>query len=106
MAQIVKSETGHWVGKEIYPGEQYFSHGEHRYRHPAIKMITVDFDELQADIYKHLQICIYPQTPQTLVKKIATDLCHESIGVIYLLDYKSPFGVRKIIDFNPDQYTQ
>lgn len=37
MAQIVKSKTGHWVGKEIYPGEQYTSHSEHRYRHPAIK---------------------------------------------------------------------
>ena len=105
MAQIVKSETGHWVGKEIYQGEQYFGHySQFRYRHSADKMITVDFDELQADINKYLQISVFPQTPKDLVKKLAKDLCSERHGVIYVIDYKSDFGVRKIVDFEAEIY--
>ena len=104
MAQIVKSETGHWVGKEIYPGQQYFADGKFRYRHPAIKMLTVDFNELQADIHKHLKIDVCDQSPEFLVKKIAISLCHERHGIVYVLDHRSPFGVRKIIDFDSKAY--
>lgn len=105
MAQIVKSETGHWVGKEIYKGEQYFGYySQFRYRHPADKMLIVDFDELQADIYKYLKISIFPQTTKSLVKRLAIDLCSERHGVIYALDYKADFGVRKIVDFEAQIY--
>ena len=98
MAQIVKSERGYWVGKELYKGEQYISFDAVRFHHPIEKIVVVSIDELAADILKHFSISVLQQTPKHVINTLASELCNSEIGMVYLLDYRAPFGVRKIID--------
>lgn len=98
MAQIIKSEGGYWIGKEIHPGEQYMSFDKTKYDHPSAKIVPVKIEELHADIALHLGVVVSAQTPDKILRLLADELCHSSIGMIYVIDYKSPFQVRKVVD--------
>ena len=98
MAQIVKSVSGYWVGKEIHPNESYISFDKVRFRHPTDKIIEVGFDELAGDILSKLSVLISSKTPDSIIETLAAELCSDKLGMLYLLDGKSPFGVRKVLD--------
>jgi len=98
MAQIVKSLTGYWVGKEIQPNTSYISFDSVRFHHPVEKILEVGFDELTTDIQEKMGVLVSKKTPDKILRKIATELCSEDLGMIYLQESGSPFGVRKIID--------
>lgn len=98
MAQIVKSENGYWVGKELYKGEQYISFDDKRAFHPIEKIVVVDRHVITNDILQHFGVRVLPDASDEIISVLSKELCHSKNGVCYLLDYRAPFGVRKIID--------
>ena len=98
MAQIVKTESGYWVGKELYPNEQYISFDAVRFRHPNDKIKTVEFEEMAFDLSEKFGVSVSATTPDSVLKALAKELCSDKMGMIYLLDYKASFGVQKVID--------
>lgn len=97
MAIIIESQTGHWLGKEIYPGQQY-SCGQDKFNHPTEKLLKVGFNDLAADISKHLFVNVLSNTPDSIVKMLALELCSKKYGMLYLQDDRAPFRVRKILE--------
>ncbi len=98
MAQIVKSENGYWVGKELYPGETYISSDPVRYFHPREKFSRPTFDEVRLDISNLFTVEISENTPDEVKRKLFTELCNSKFGMLYVLDHKSPFGIQRVID--------
>ncbi len=97
-AQIVKSQEGYWVGKEIHRGESYISFDPVRFYHPVEKITEVDFATLQSDIETLLNVNISESIGKKTLEVLSVELCNSSLGMAYCLDWKSPFGVRKIYD--------
>lgn len=98
MAQIVKSEKGYWVGEELYKGEQYISFDDVRFFHPIEKIVTVDYIQFVTDIKEVLSVTLENNTPNKVIKMLSYELCNSEHGMMYVLDWKAPFGVRKVID--------
>lgn len=97
MAKIVKSEKGYWVGKELYPQEQYISFGETCIKCPIEKIKIINFDQLQSDISTILEVQVSDKTPRKVLDKLTTELCNSEYGMHYCFDYKCRWGVRKIV---------
>ena len=98
MAQIVKPENGYWVGKELYPGETHISFDPVRYFHPREKFARPTFDEVRLDISNLFSVEISENTPDEVKRAIFTELCNSKFGMLYVLDYQSPFGIQRVID--------
>ena len=96
MAKIVKSTNGYWIGKELTKGSEYMTTDSY-VSVDTKKVVKVAVVDLFMDISEHLKIKVTIDTPPELVSKIAKELCHSKLGMIYCIDSDSRFGVRKII---------
>ena len=97
MAKIVKSEKGYWVGKELYPQEQYYGSGTETILYPTEKLKIATFEQLQRDVEEILRIKISEETPRAITDLVITELCNSEYGMHYIYDYKCLWGVRKVI---------
>jgi hypothetical protein len=95
MAKIVKSEMGYWVGKELYPYEQYISFNETCITCPIEKLKIVSFEQLQKDIKKILHIKVSKETPIVVMDMITMELSNSRYGLQYIYDHKCIWKVRK-----------
>ena len=99
MAKIVKSQNGYWIGKELTKGSEYMTTDSYVVIDTK-KVVKVAVVDLFMDIEKYLNIKVNIDTSQELLKKIAKELAHSKLGMIYCIDSDSRFGVRKIIPHN------
>lgn len=102
MAKIIKSDTGHYIGKAIYPGTSYSTTGWCK-ELPTKELRIVTVDNLLADIEKHLKAKVIAETEIQVINLLAFELCHERHGMIYISDYQAPFRVRKVVPVSPLQ---
>jgi len=97
MPKIVLSQEKYWVGKELYEGSKYWSFSEEVHELPIEQVVNVSMDEILFDINKHMRISASEHSDIEMLKKLAHELCNNRFGMIYCTDWKSTFGVRKIV---------
>jgi hypothetical protein len=102
MAQIVLSvDETTWVGKELYPGEQYYSFDKIRFNVKLEDIVLEpDFHSLQNDIYNYTKVNISKDTPNNVIKTLCKMLCQPLITnkkVVYFSNLKAKYGVSAYI---------
>ena len=105
MPKIVLSiDKTTWVGKELYPGEQYISFDEYKFNvNPSNIILNPELTEVETDIERLLNITITSLTPITIIKLLAKQLCNPEYTnnkCLYFSNYKAMYGVSKCLNPN------
>lgn len=95
MAKLTKSDNGYWIGHEMTNGSSYSTTDSYvELPRKQVKIATTD--QIKEDIEKYLNVTVGQNCHATTFKVLARELCNSKWGMIYCIDYRANYGVRKI----------